>query len=147
MCSAGGAPLVFWRSPDGGGFAESGWALEQRFPNPSPDAFRKRVELVGKRYGFRIASLTLLHPEQYAPLLIVETSQDRTTFVHEIPEIMSLLDPTTNAGRRTALTFEGFFFAAEDAQGPFVSTESLDRSQAEGGQWSSDPNLYPYAHG
>jgi hypothetical protein len=142
FCSAGGAPLVSW-SGAASGFAEQQFALEQRFPNPAPSAFRKRVALVGKRYGFRVVTLRLLRPRQIAPLLVVETNRDRKAFSHDVPKIVSLLDPTSNAGHASALTFEGFLFAAEDSHGPFLETQSVSRGEAEGGEWAAD-NCYPY---
>ena len=71
LCDAKGAPLVMWSASGsgGGGFAESYQALDQRFPNPSPATFRKRVRLLGRRFGFTVASLRLLRPRQIAPLL------------------------------------------------------------------------------
>lgn len=149
VCANGGAPLIAW-SPEpggGGGFSESWWALGQRFPNPSPAAFRKRVLLLGQRYGFRIASLRLLRPRQLAPLLVVRTNRNRKAFVHDVPEILSRLDPTTNDGKQHALTFEGFLFVARDARGPFVETDSASRGQSEGGEWSWNPNAFPFVHG
>jgi len=144
MCAAGGAPLVSWTSADGGEFSESGSALEQRFPNPTPAAFRRRVALVGRRYGFRVASLRLLRPRQLAPLLLVDTSRARKAFVRDIPAIMNLLDPTSHTKTETAQTFEAFLLAAEDAHGPFVGTEYISRGQAEGGEWSWNRCDYPY---
>lgn len=144
MCTAGGAPLVSWTSADGGLYSESSSALEERFPNPSPTAFRKRVARAGQRYGFRIASLRLLRPEQIAPLLVVETSRSRKSFVRDIPAIIKVLNPTNTVGHRSAQTFEGFLFAAEDAHGPFSETEYLSRGQSEGGEWAANSCLYPY---
>lgn len=144
MCAAGGAPLVSWTSADGGGFSESGSALEQRFPNPPPAAFRRRVALVGRRYGFQIASLRLLRPEQIAPLLLVRTSRDRKAFIHDMPAIMNLLNPTTTTKHESAQTFEAFFFAAEDAHGPFVDTQAISRGESEGGEWVWNHCDYPY---
>lgn len=144
MCAAGGAPLVSWTSADGGLYSESGSALEQHFPNPSPAAFRKRVARAGRHYGFRVASLRLLRPEQTAPLLIVETSRSRRAFVRDIPAIMKLLNPTNIAGHQSAQTFEGFLFAAEDPHGPFTETEYLSRGQSEGGEWAANSCLYAY---
>jgi hypothetical protein len=143
FCNAGGAPLVTW-SGAGGGFAERGFALEQRFPNPSPAPFRKRVALVGRRYGFRIVSLRLLRPEQIAPLLVVRTSRGRKAFAHDVPAIMGLLNPTSRARGQTAMTFEGFLFAAEDAKGPFLETQYVDRGESEGGEWAANNCLYPF---
>jgi hypothetical protein len=144
MCAAGGAPLVSWTSADGGLYSESSSALEQRFPNPSPAAFRKRIAHAGRRYGFRVVSLRLLRPEEIAPLLIVETSRSRHAFVRDIPAIMKLLNPTHIVGHQGAQTFEGFLFAAEDAHGPFTETESLSRGQSEGGEWAANSCLYAY---
>jgi hypothetical protein len=144
LCDAGGAPLVNWASGNGGGgFAESFRALDERFPNPSPAAFRKRVALVGKRYGFTVASLRLLRPRQIAPLLIVTTQRPRKAFVRDIPQIMELLNPHSFAGHRNALTFEGFFIAAEDAKGPFTFSSSTNRNDESSSGWAASRCLYP----
>jgi hypothetical protein len=137
FCSAGGAPLISW-SGDAQGFAGKGLALEQRFPNPTPAAFRHRVALVGRRFGFHVASLRLLRPEQLAPVLIVRTSRPRKAFVKDAGKIMTLLSPTSFAPHlhRVALTFEGFFFAAEDARGPFFYAGG-------GSEWAANDCLLP----
>lgn len=147
FCAASGRSLVGWTIGRGGiRISDRGFALGQRFPNPSPHAFRKRVELVGRRYGFRVASLRLLRPRQFAPLLVVETSRDRKVFVGDVPAIMALLDPRASAGQQTAITFEGFFFEARDAGGPFVRVDNVYRGEVMGGQWSWNRCIYPYAH-
>jgi hypothetical protein len=117
-------------------------SFEQRFPNPSPAAFRARVALIGRRYGFQVASLRLLHPFQTAPLLVVETTRDRKAFVHDVPAIMDLLDPRNG----TAATFEGFLFEAQDAKGAFVRVENVYRGEVMGGEWSWNRCVYPYPH-
>jgi hypothetical protein len=147
FCAAGGRPLVGWTVGRGGiSVSDRIDALEQRFPNPSPAAFRKLVALVGRRYGFRVVSLRLLRPRQLAPLLVVETGRDRKAFVHDVPAIMALLDPTSSAGQQTAITFEGFLFEARDAKGAFVRVEDVYRGEVEGGQWSWNRCDYPYPH-
>ena len=93
-----------------------------------------------------MVSLRLLRPLDYAPLLVVSTDRDRKEFVHDVPEIVALLNPTSSAGDNTAVTFEGFFFEARDAKGPFVSVENVERGEAMGGQWSWDRCVYPYPH-
>lgn len=145
FCSAGGAPLISW-SGESHGYA-NGLALEQRFPNPTPAAFRHRVALVGRRLGFYVASLRLLRPEQFAPLLIVRTSRPRKEFVRDAGKIMTLLDPTSFAPhlRRVAETFEGFFFAAEDARGPFIFFAQGSRGESEGHSWVANLCLVPPA--
>jgi hypothetical protein len=144
LCDAGGAPLVYWASGNGGGgFAESYRALDERFPNPSAAAFRKRVALVGKRYGFTVASVRLLRPRQMAPLLIVTTERPRKAFVRDIPQIMELLNPHSFAGHRNAMTFEGFFIAAEDAKGPFTFSSYVIRNDESSSGWAASRCLWP----
>jgi hypothetical protein len=147
LCDAGGAPLVMWSAGNaGGGFAERSFAINQRFPNPSPAAFRRRVALVGRRFGFTVVSLRLLRPRQIAPLLIVKTDRSRKAFVADIPRIVDLLNPHNYSRSRNhaADTFEAFFFAAEDAKGPFVFTQGAQRAESEGGEWAANRCLYPY---
>jgi hypothetical protein len=147
FCEAGGPPLV--GSSIGNlvaGVSDNTFALEERFPNPSPRTFRRRVDLIGRRYGFRVDSLRLLRPRQLAPLLVVETSRDRKQFVGDIPAIASLLNPVASAVGQNASTFEGFMLEARDADGPFVRVNSVNRGEAAGGQWSWDRCVYPYGH-
>jgi hypothetical protein len=147
FCANGGPPLVGWTVGKGGiGLSDRTQALEQRFPNPTPAAFRERVQLIGRRYGFKIKELRLLRPQQLAPLLIVSTNRDRKAFVHDVAAIITLLDPISNGPGRTAVTFEGFFFEAEDAQGPFVRVDNHYRGETQGGQWSWNRCVYPYPH-
>jgi hypothetical protein len=147
FCANGGPPLVGWSIGRGGiGLSDRSQAFEQRFPNPSPAVFRRRAVLVGRRYGFTVQELRLLRPRQLAPLLIVRTDRDRKAFVRDVPAIMKLLDPTSNGPGKTAITFEGFFFDAEDARGPFVRVDNHYRGETEGGQWSWNRCVYPYVH-
>jgi hypothetical protein len=144
LCANGGPPLVAWSvGRSGGGFSESVFPFEQRFPNPSAATYRRRVRLVARRYGFRIATLRLLHPFQVAPLLIVRTDRPRRQFTADIPAILSALDPQNGE----AATFEGFYFEARDGKGPFVRTEQVSRGTLEGGQWAADRDDYPFPHG
>jgi len=147
FCAAGGPPLVGWSTGKGlFGMSDRTQALEQRFPNPSAAAFRKRVELVGRRYGFTVQELRLLRPRQLAPLLIVHSTRNRKAFVRDVPAMMKLLDPVNNGARQAAVTFEGFFFEAADDQGAFVRVENHYRGETEGGQWSWSRCEFPYVH-
>ena len=147
FCAAGGRPLVGWGVAGfGRSVSDRTFAFGQRFPNPKPQEFRARVAAVGREYGFDVVSLRLLRPLGYAPLLVVSTGRDRKSFVHDVPAIMSLLNPIANGGKSTAFTFEGFFFEARDAMGPFVRVDGVDRGEAMGGQWSWNRCAYPYAH-
>jgi hypothetical protein len=150
FCSAGGPPLVGWtrsREVIEGGVSDQTYALNQRFPNPSPETFRARVRDVGKRYGFEPVSIRLLRPRQLAPMVVVETDRDRRAFIAELAEIMGLLNPRSSNRIENALTFEGFFFEARDSDGPFVRLTSHFRGQVGGGQWSAISDAYPYPHG
>ena len=44
------------------------------------------------------------------------------------------------------MTFEGFFFEAVDARGPFAAVDDIYRGQTAGGQWSWSRCVYPYPH-
>jgi hypothetical protein len=135
LCDAGDQPLIGWGTGSSdGSFAARGAPFGQRFPNPSPREFRTRVDLIGRRYGFRVVSLRLLRPRQIAPLLVVRTSRDRRDFVRDVWAIMALLNPGGAAGSET---FEGLFFEALDARGPFVRTYRLARGQTGGDWWSA----------
>ena len=81
---------------------------------------------------------------QIAPLLIVKTNLTRKKFVAEIPKITALLDPSSRVGGQTAETFEAFFFAAEDANGPFAYTDRFSRNEEGDGEWASNRCLDPY---
>jgi hypothetical protein len=147
FCAAGGSPLVGASTNElVSGISSGIFALMQRFPNPSPEAFRRRVDTIGRRFGFHVVSLRLLRPRQIAPLLVVETSRDRKGFVHDVPAIMSSLDPTNAGADLNATTFEGFLLEARDARGPFVRVENVNRGEAGGGQWSWNRCVYPYGH-
>jgi hypothetical protein len=147
FCAAGGPPLVgFSVSGLPGGVSDREQAFGQRFPNPSAAAFRRRLALVGRRYGFRVTSLRLLRPLQLAPLVVVTTDRERADFAKDMPAIARLLDPTATGDGLAATTFEGFSLVAQDAQGPFVSLENAYRGEVMGGEWAWDRCWYPYQH-
>jgi hypothetical protein len=149
FCRAGGKSLVGWsvEGQPGGGVSDGTFALNQRFPNPTRREFRDRVALVGKRYRFRATSIRFLQPRELAPIVVVETDRDRKKFVADVAAIVDLLDPRSTSGKQSAVTFEGFFFEARDTDGPFVRVENAYRGEIMGGQWSADPDSYPYLHG
>lgn len=147
LCAAGGAPLVGWTtSGTTQGVSDHSFPFGQRFPNPQAATLTTRIRAVGKKYGFRIASLRLLHPDQLAPLLVITTTRNRKRFAHDVPAIMRLLDPTRTARTTTTVTFEGFYLEAEDETGPFVSVDDAYRGEIMGGEWAANPCLYPYPH-
>jgi hypothetical protein len=150
FCRAGGRALVGWttsRKVINGGVSDGTFAINQRFPNPSRREFRARVDLVGRRYGFRATSVRFLRPREVAPIVIVDTDRDPRKFIADVPAIMDLLDPKSISGHRGALTFEGFFLEANGADGPFVRVFNSWRGKVMGGQWSAYRDAYPYPHG
>jgi hypothetical protein len=123
--------------------SDAGQALGQRFPNPSPAAFRPRVALVDKRFGFRAFSLRFLRPRQLAPLLVVETDRDRKAFVGNVPAIMRELDPIRSAGRTTAATFERFLLEARDRRGAIVRAVASQTQTARSASWNQKKPAAP----
>jgi hypothetical protein len=147
FCRAGGPPLTGWtlsREVIDGGVSDGEFALNQRFPNPSRREFRARLDLVGKRYGFKATSIRFLRPRELAPIVVVQTDRDPKEFIADVAEIVQLLNPRSRSG---AVTFEGFFFEAVGRDGPFVRTSSVYRGEVAGRQWSAYSDTYPYAHG
>jgi hypothetical protein len=141
LCAAGGPPLAGWSfGPVTAAISDGNSAFGQRFPNPSPHAFRERLAVVGRKFGFRLVSLRFLRPRQLAPLVVVETDRDRKSFVGDIPAIKGLLDPRDGE----AVTFEGFLLEARDEDGPFVRIANVFRGHWVGSQWSWDRCVYPY---
>jgi hypothetical protein len=144
FCANGGAPLVGWTESGGvRGVSDGGQALGQRFPTPSAAVFHSRLHAVALKFGFTVVSVRLLRAPQLVPLVVVRTDRAAKSFVPDVTKIMQLLDPR----RGSAVTFQGFYFEALNAHGPFVSVDDVYRGEVMGGQWSSNPCLYPYAHG
>jgi hypothetical protein len=146
FCRAGSQSLTGY-SVSGSVQGISKGALNQRFPNPSPNEFRGRVTLVGKSYGFRAMSVRFVRPRELAPIVVVQTGRERKKFIADVAAIVDLLDPRSSSRHRGAVTFEGFVFEARDAKGPFVRVYNAYRGEIMGGQWSAEPGTYPYGHG
>ena len=144
LCLAGSRPLLGWSTVGGhgaAGFSDDYQPFGQRFPNPTPTAFRRRVATVARAYGLRVVSVRFLRPFQLAPIVVLE-AKDRKAFSGEAANLQALLDPR----RGQALTFEGFFLEVRDAKGPFIRLAQALRGQAMGSQWTWDPCYLPYDH-
>jgi len=147
FCTAGGVPLVGWSvSGFTQGVSDRLQAFAQRFPNPTAAAFRRRVVLIGRRYGFRVQSIRLLRPLDLAPLVVISTDRTRTAFAKDVAAIMRLLDPIASGRRASAVTFEGFMFEARDRNGRFIRLDNAYRGEAMGGEWAWNRCWYPYPH-
>jgi hypothetical protein len=148
FCSAGGAPLVGWSiGRTAREVSDHAQAQGQRFPNPRAADFVTAVGDAVAAANARVVSVRLLRPLGIAPVVVVQTDEDRKAFVKRIPALVAALDPRTPGKRAVAFAFEGFFFVAEDGSGmPFVMTQSIRRGQMEGGEWAWDPCYMPYPH-
>jgi hypothetical protein len=128
FCAAGGRPLAGWSGGGVGDVSNGAQAFGQRFPNPKSAAFRRRLASIGRRYGFKVVSLRLLRPLQYAPLIVIETRRDPRAFKEDLGAIDSLVDPA----RPGDYTFEGSFIEARGARGVFAETYGGLRGTAWG---------------
>ena len=124
-----------------------------RFPNPPRAVLMRRVAQVAKDFGLRVVRVTVLHPRQEAPVVVLR-GRDRSALASETGAILRMLDPKRRtADDRTGWPYEAFLFEAQDERGvPFVVTFDYWRGRAGGdyrggGQWASGRNLYPFAHG
>jgi len=147
FCANGGAPLVGWSvAGHPSGVSDALNPLGQRFPSPPRGVFMARARAVGRAFGFDVVSVRWLRARQAAPIVVVRTERKRKAFVADVEKIVQLLDPRKSVGNRTATTFEGFYFEALDAKGPFTSVENVYRGEVMGGEWSWSPCVTPYPH-
>lgn len=114
-----------------------------RFSNPSLATLRSRLRIAAARYDFRVARLQVFHPLQSAPLIVVESKRKHHLASSTAAILRSLGLRPRALGDRPA--YEGFLFAAVDSSGaPFLAAFSNVRgAHPSGGQWASDPTLYP----
>lgn len=120
----------------------------QRFDNLSEPRFRRLLAREAARYHFTVKTLRFLHPQQLAPLVIVET-RHYVAFAHALRTIEPLLDPHTGRADGKGWAFEGFLLEAEDERGiPFLGVSNFLRGSGPGGgQWARADALYPFLHG
>jgi hypothetical protein len=81
---------------------------------------------------------------------VVVEANDRHALAASTAAILRLIDPKAPANDdRTGWAWEGFLFEARDNRAvPFLATFNWWRGpNPGGGQWASDPSLYPFAHG
>lgn len=117
-----------------------------RFHNLSRTVFFARLRQIETHYRVRVIEARLLHPRQYAPLVIVQ-AQHPNQFSQDVPAIQHILDPKRPTGDdRTGWAYEGFYLEARDAYGvPFLAIFNYWRGPHKGGgQWASKPSFYPY---
>jgi hypothetical protein len=120
----------------------------QHFPNPSQATLTSRLRLAASRYHFKVVKVVILHPRQAAPLVVVEAN-DKQALASSTAAILHLIDPKRRTNDdRSGWAYEGFLFEARDSHAvPFLATFNWWRGpHAGGGQWASDPSLYPFDH-
>jgi len=119
------------------------------FKNLSRSTLFDRLRIQAVRKNFAVVSVQLLRPRQLAPLVVVEAA-DKHAFVAATPAILKTIDPKRSTGDdRTGWAYEGFLLEAVDSSGvPFLVVFNHWRGpHAGGGQWASDPALFPFVHG
>jgi hypothetical protein len=118
-----------------------------KFPTPSQEIFRKRLDAAVSTYGFRVLRVDWVPAPQGSPLAIVEASSP-SRFSDDTPAIADALDPTKPGGQDwQGWDYEGFFLGAQDESGdPFLAVYNFQRDHG-GGQWARSEGLYPYEHG
>jgi hypothetical protein len=121
----------------------------QLFPNPTPAILDRRLRLAASRYHFTLVKVQMLRPRQAAPFVVVQVT-DEHALAASTPAILHLIDPKARTNDdRTGWAYEGFLFEARDSHAvPFLATFNWWRGpHAGGGQWASDPTLFPFPHG
>jgi len=122
---------------------------KRHFSNPSRTTLTSRLRLAAHRYRFTVVKIEILHPRQAAPLVVVQ-AENKHALASSVRAILHLVDPKARTGDdRTGWAYKGFLFEARDSHGvPFLAIFNWWRGQhAGGGQWASDPSLYPFPHG
>lgn len=121
----------------------------RRFLNPSRATLIARLRLASRCYHFTVVSVTILHPRQAAPFVVIRAN-DKHALASSTTAILRLIDPKARTNDdRTGWPYEGFLFEARDPHGvPFLATSNWWRGPHSGGrQWASDPSLFPFPHG
>ena len=124
-------------------------APREHFKNLSRSTLLDRLRIQAARKHFVVLSVQLLHPRQLAPLVIIKAA-DEHAFVAAMPAILKAIDPKRSTGNdRTGWAYEGFLLEALDSNAvPFLVVFDHWRGpHMGGGQWASDPSLFPFAHG
>jgi hypothetical protein len=120
-----------------------------RFPSPPRSILLRRLEDASKRYGFRIARVTVLRPLQRAPVVVVRSDR-KVALARATPKIVELFDPrNVTKGNPSGYAYEGYFFEAQDRHGvPYLATFNHWRApHVGGGEWAAAERLYPHPHG
>lgn len=118
------------------------------FRNLSPEQLRMRLATAATQYGFSIRSVTILHPKDDAPSIVVQTAAP-AKLIPQVPAIIRTLDPKAPGADNEGWAYEGFFFEVVDKSGsPVLVVANTWRSPNAGGtQWAAPGYQLPYDHG
>jgi hypothetical protein len=118
------------------------------FPNPPAEQLQARLAIAAKTYGFRVREVTILHPRQDAPAIVVESDTPKA-LIAQAPVIIRMLDPKSPGADNEGWSYEGFFLEIVDTSGrPVMVIDNTWRSPNAGGtQWVAPAYELPYPHG
>jgi len=119
------------------------------FPSPDRAVLLARLRVAQARYGFRIISVTVLHPLQRVPVIVVRSNR-KHAIARATPAIIDLFDPRRVTKKNpSGYAYEAYFFEARDSHGvPYLATFNHWRvPHVGGGQWAAEESLYPFPHG
>jgi hypothetical protein len=118
------------------------------FQNLPSGELEARLAAAAKSYGFSVRDLTILHPKQDAPAIVVQAAAPAKV-IAGVPAIMRTLDPKAPGADNEGWAYEGFFFEVVDKSGrPVLVVANTWRSPNAGGtQWAAPGYELPYAHG
>ena len=119
------------------------------FPSPPRSVLLQRLRTAAARYGFEIRSVTMLHPLQLAPVVVIR-SDLKLRIAQATPRILALIDPHRKTTQNpSGFAYEGIFFVAQTTRGvPYLAVFNHWRApHVGGGQWAANESLYPFPHG
>jgi hypothetical protein len=119
------------------------------FPSPPRRVLLKRLRVAEARFGFDVASVTMLHPLQDAPVVVIRSNR-KLPIARATPHILDLIDPHHKTKQNpSGFAYEGIFFVAQTTRGvPYLAVFNHWRApHVGGGQWAASESLYPYPHG
>jgi hypothetical protein len=119
------------------------------FPSPSRTVLMHRLRQAQSLYGFQIISVTMLHPLQRAPVVVIRSDR-KHAIAKATPAIINLFDPRhVTKNNPSGYAYEAYFFEACDEHGiPYLATFNHWRPpHVGGGQWAAQESLYPFDHG
>jgi hypothetical protein len=121
----------------------------KNFPSPSRAVLMHRLHQAQARYGFKIVSVTMLHPLQRAPVIVIRSDR-KHAIAKATPAIINAFDPRhVTKSNPSGYAYEAYFFEARDKHGiAYLATFNHWRPpHVGGGQWAAEESLYPFDHG